>query len=32
MDDALEMASDEVGRDATITHLHTPPLMMADVS
>ena len=32
LNDALEMASDVVGRDATITHLHTPPLMMADVS
>ena len=26
MDDALEMASDIVGRDATITHLHVPPI------
>ncbi|HET9600728.1 MAG TPA: lactate racemase domain-containing protein [Acidimicrobiales bacterium] len=31
MDDALEMATDVVGRHPTITHLHTPPLMMADV-
>jgi len=31
MDDALEIASDAVGRDATITHFHTPPVMMADV-
>jgi len=31
--DALEMASDVVGtREPTITHLHTPPLLMADVS
>jgi hypothetical protein len=26
-DDALEMASDVVGRSATITHLHNPPLV-----
>jgi lactate racemase len=32
IDDALEMASDHVGRFPTITHLHTPPLLMADVS
>jgi hypothetical protein len=32
MDDALEMASDHVGRHPTITHLHTPPLLMAEVS
>jgi len=31
MDDALEIASDVVGRSPTITHLHTPPLMVADV-
>ena len=31
MDDALEMATDTVGRHPTITHLHTPPLMIADV-
>jgi hypothetical protein len=31
MTDALEMASDVVGRDATITHLHNPPLLLADV-
>ena len=30
-DDALEMASDTVGRDPTITHLHCPPIMIADV-
>jgi lactate racemase len=31
-DDALEMASDVVGRHPTITHLHNPPIVMADVS
>jgi hypothetical protein len=30
--DALELASDVVGRSPTITHLHMPPLMVADVS
>ncbi|MDQ1403395.1 MAG: lactate racemase [Actinomycetota bacterium] len=30
--DALEMASDIVGRSPTITHLHCPPLMIADVT
>ena len=30
--DALEMAEDVVGRDPSITHLHCPPLLMADVS
>jgi hypothetical protein len=30
--DALEMAADVVGRDATITHLHNPPIVMADVT
>jgi hypothetical protein len=29
--DALEMASDVVGRDPSITHMHAPPLMLADV-
>jgi len=29
--DALEMAEDVVGRDPSITHLHNPPLLMADV-
>jgi hypothetical protein len=29
--DALEMATDVVGRDPSITHLHTPPLLIADV-
>jgi lactate racemase len=31
MADALEMASDIVGRDPSITHLHAPPLLMAQV-
>jgi hypothetical protein len=31
MDDAFEIASDVVGRTPTITHLHTPPLLVADV-
>jgi len=31
LDDAFEMASDVVGRHATITHLRNPPLLMADV-
>ena len=30
--DALEMASDVVGSHPTITHLHNPPILMADVS
>ncbi|MEO7837096.1 MAG: lactate racemase domain-containing protein, partial [Acidimicrobiales bacterium] len=30
--DALEMASDVVGRDPSLTHLHAPPLLMADVT
>ncbi|HEY2428112.1 MAG TPA: lactate racemase domain-containing protein [Acidimicrobiales bacterium] len=29
--DALEMAEDVVGRDPSITHLHNPPLFLADV-
>ncbi len=29
--DALEMAETIVGRDPSITHLHSPPLVMADV-
>ncbi len=32
LDDALEMASDVVGRQPTISHLHCPPILMADVS
>jgi lactate racemase-like protein len=30
--DALEMAEDVVGRDPSITHIHTPPLLIADVT
>jgi hypothetical protein len=30
--DALEMAEDVVGRDPSITHLHAPPILMADVT
>jgi lactate racemase len=30
-DDALEMASDTVGRSPRITYLHNPPLAMAEV-
>jgi lactate racemase len=29
--DALEMAQDVVGRSPSLTHLHTPPVLMADV-
>jgi hypothetical protein len=29
--DALEMAEDTVGRHPTVTHLHCPPLLIADV-
>jgi hypothetical protein len=29
--DALEMAEDVVGREPTITHLHAPPILMAEV-
>ena len=32
LNDALEMAADVVGRDASITHLHNPPIVMADVT
>jgi hypothetical protein len=32
LQDALEMASDVVGRDASITHFHNPPMLMADVT
>jgi hypothetical protein len=32
MDDALELASDVVGPHSTITHLHTPPLLLTEVS
>ena len=31
MADALEMADDVVGPSATLTHLHAPPIIMADV-
>jgi hypothetical protein len=31
LEDALEMAEDVVGPDPTITHLHAPPLLLADV-
>jgi len=31
LDDALEMATDVVGPSPTLTHLHNPPLFMADV-
>jgi hypothetical protein len=30
--DAFEMAEDVVGRDPTVTHLHCPPILMADVT
>ena len=32
LSDALEMATDVVGPQPTITHLHNPPILMADVS
>ncbi len=32
LDDALELATDVVGREPTITHLHCPPLVLADVT
>jgi hypothetical protein len=32
MADALEMASDVVGREPTVTHYHNPPIVMADVT
>jgi hypothetical protein len=31
MADALEIASDVVGTSPTLTHFHTPPIMLADV-
>jgi hypothetical protein len=31
LSDALEMASDVVGPDPSITHVHMPPILMADV-
>ena len=30
--DALEMAEDVVGRDPSVTHVHMPPVLMADVT
>ena len=32
MQDALEMASDVVGPHPSVTHLHNPPILMADVT
>ncbi len=32
LQDALEMATDTVGPQPTITHLHNPPILMADVT
>jgi len=32
MRDALEMASDTVGREPTITHLHCPPIFLPEVT
>ena len=32
MQDALELASDVVGPQPTITHVHNPPILMADVT
>ena len=31
LNDALEIATDVVGRDPSITHIHNPPVLMADV-
>jgi hypothetical protein len=31
MADALEMAQDVVGPSPTLTHVHTPPILMSDV-
>jgi len=31
LDDALELARDVVGPSPTLTHLHSPPILMADV-
>jgi hypothetical protein len=30
--DALEMATDVVGRDPSLTHLHNPPILMTEVT
>ncbi|WCO68660.1 lactate racemase domain-containing protein [Iamia majanohamensis] len=32
LQDALEMATDTVGPQPTVTHLHNPPIVMADVT
>ena len=32
MEEALEMAHSHVGRRPTVTHMHIPPINMADVS
>ena len=32
LDDALEMAADVVGPSPTVTHIHNPPILMADVT
>ena len=32
LQDALEMATDTVGPQPTITHFHNPPMLMADVT
>ena len=32
LQEALEMAEDVVGRSPSITHLHNPPIFLADVS
>src|SRR4029453_3834509 len=32
LSEALEVGRDVVGRDASITHLHNPPILMADVT
>jgi hypothetical protein len=32
LNDALELAEDTVGRDPTITHIHMPPMLLADVT
>ena len=32
LDDALEMATQTVGRNPSVTHLHTPPMLIADVT
>jgi len=32
LQDALEMAEDVVGPDPSVTHLHSPPLLLANVT